>query len=189
MNTVLYAGLKAILLDRDGVINHDSEAFIKHPDEWIPIPGAIEAIATLSQPGLRIAVCSNQSGIARGLISGKSFAAVNRKMHDLVRAAGGELCIVRYCPHLPGSSCECRKPRSGMIQDICRYLGIAPTLALMVGDSIRDIQSGREAGCRTALVRTGHGEETIARYPDPHLAVYVDLSALARDVCSSLGKT
>lgn len=154
----MFTDIQAVVLDRDGVINADSEHFIKTPEEWIPLPGSIEAIGRLSRAGLRIAICSNQSGIARGLITAHSFSAITRKLFAALDVVSGKVELVRYCPHSPDSACICRKPLPGMLQDICRYLALAPHAVLMVGDSIRDIECALSAGCAAALLRTGHGE-------------------------------
>lgn len=156
----MFSDIRAVVLDRDGVINVESTLFIKSPEEWIPLPGAIESIARLSQSGIRVAVCSNQSGLGRGLIKGSAFSAIHRKFFAAVESAGGKVDLVRFCPHSPDAKCLCRKPSSAMLEDICRYMGLPIEAILMVGDSSRDIESATTAGCPSALVLTGNGRST-----------------------------
>ena len=149
------AGL--ILLDRDGVINRDSDAFIKSEDEFLPLPGAYDAIAALCRAGFRIAVCTNQSGIGRGLLSETVLAAIHQKLERGIVAAGGILDGISYCPHLPEDDCDCRKPRPGMILKLMGRLQVRAEETTFVGDSLRDLEAGLAAGCRVVLVRTGNG--------------------------------
>lgn len=149
--------MKLVILDRDGVINHDSDAYIKTPDEWRPIPGSIEAIARLSQAGLRVAVATNQSAIARGLVDPPTLAAIHSRMQRAVQDAGGRIDAVFFCPHGPDDGCECRKPRPGMVLEILRRFRVDPEDALLAGDSLRDLQAARAAGVRAALLLTGKG--------------------------------
>lgn len=149
---------KLIILDRDGVINEDSEHYIRSAAQWTPLPGAIEAIARLSRAGWTLAVATNQSGIARGYFDEAALAAMHRKMLELVAAAGGAIAHIAYCPHGPDDRCSCRKPLPGLLDQIAAALDLdSLDDAWMVGDSLRDIQAGQAAGCRTALVRTGKG--------------------------------
>ncbi len=179
------AGL--ILLDRDGVINRDSDAFVKSTDEFIPLPGAYEAIATLCRSGFLIAVCTNQSGVGRGLISEAELAKINRKMVRGVTAAGGVVHGMRYCPHLPEDGCECRKPQPGMVVELMAELGSEPAATTLVGDSIRDLQAGQAAGCRVVLVRTGNGADSEAKARALGFQeVYDDLASFARAEVSRL---
>jgi len=154
---------KLILLDRDGVINLDSPAFIKSPDEWLAIPGSLEAIALLKKAGRLVAVCSNQSGIAKGLISHDSLDAIEKKMRRHLSALGAELDQIRYCPHEEGDGCGCRKPEPGMLIDVMQTLAVDSTETCFVGDSFRDLQAARAAGCEPVLVRTGNGSATMDR--------------------------
>lgn len=150
-----------VILDRDGVINVDRADYIKHRDEWVPIPGAIEAVARLSRAGVKVAIATNQSGIARGLIPPDELTAMHERLLALVEAAGGELAHIAYCPHGPDEGCRCRKPKPGMLHDIAAALGYATlTDAWMVGDSLRDLQAGVAAGTKVALVLTGNGKKT-----------------------------
>ncbi len=150
---------RLIVLDRDGVINRDSDAFVKSAAEFIPLAGALEAIAALSRSGFLIAVCTNQSGIGRGLLSEDDLNEIHGKLERGVAEAGGRLHGIRYCPHLPEDGCDCRKPKPGMVQTLMRELRVDPSRTTFVGDSIRDLDAGRAAGCRVVLVRTGNGSK------------------------------
>lgn len=152
--------MKLIILDRDGVINEDSDAFIKSPDEWIPIPGSLEAIGKLSQAGWRVVIASNQSGVARGLFSMESLGAIHTRMRQAAAEAGGRIDAIFFCPHGPQDGCACRKPLPGMLHDIARRLDIHLTGIPMVGDSLRDLQAAAAAGCTPWLVLTGKGRAT-----------------------------
>lgn len=151
--------MKLAILDRDGVINHDSDAFIKSPDEWVALPGSLEAMARLSRAGWRVVIASNQSGIARGLFSMDTLNAIHTKMHEQLAAAGGKVDAIVICPHGPDDNCLCRKPRPGMFHDIARRFDIDLAQVPAVGDSLRDLQAAKEAGCAPWLVLTGKGEK------------------------------
>ncbi|MDH4571337.1 D-glycero-beta-D-manno-heptose-1,7-bisphosphate 7-phosphatase [Salinicola acroporae] len=153
---------KVIILDRDGVINEDSDAYIKSVDEWHPYPTAFQAIARLGAAGWTVAVATNQSGVGRGYYSGETLTAIHETMLEKARLAGGEITRVLHCPHRPEAGCDCRKPKPGMLLQLQRDLAI-PSLegSWMVGDSLRDIQAGIAAGCRTALVETGKGQRYV----------------------------
>lgn len=152
---------KLVILDRDGVINQDSDNFIKSANEWQPIPGAIEAIAKLTQAGFTVAVATNQSGLARGLFGLPELEAMHQKMHTLVQQAGGKISHVAYCPHGPDDQCQCRKPKPGMVHQIEAATGISAKGAWFVGDKFADLQCGWAAGCTSILVKTGKGEMTL----------------------------
>jgi D-glycero-D-manno-heptose 1,7-bisphosphate phosphatase len=152
---------KLIILDRDGVINEDSDAYVKSVDEWIPIPGSIEAIARLSKAGYSIVVATNQSGIGRGLFDLDDLEAMHARLSDLVLDAGGELAGIFYCPHKPEDNCNCRKPASGLFDAIAKEFGFESLAGFpMVGDSLRDLQAGLHHHCTPILVRTGKGKKT-----------------------------
>jgi D-glycero-D-manno-heptose 1,7-bisphosphate phosphatase len=151
---------KLIILDRDGVINEDSDAYVKSVDEWIPIPGSIEAIGRLSQAGYTVVVATNQSGIGRGLFDLDDLEAMHAKLSDLVLDAGGELAGIFYCPHKPEDNCNCRKPASGLFDAIAKEFNLELlTGCPMVGDSLRDLQAGLSHNCTPILVRTGKGKK------------------------------
>lgn len=149
-----------IILDRDGVINEDSDAYVKSVDEWIPIPGSIEAIGRLCRAGYRVAVATNQSGIGRGYYDLVTLQAMHDRMLSLVRAAGGDIEAICYCPHITEDGCNCRKPLPGLLLQIQEQLQMPVEGAYMVGDSIRDLEAGQAVGCRLVLVRTGKGEKS-----------------------------
>lgn len=175
-----------IVLDRDGVINQDSDTYVKSADEWIPLPGSIEAIAKLSRAGHQIVVATNQSGLARGLFDLDDLEAMHAKMRALVEDAGGEIAAIFYCPHGPDDNCRCRKPKPGLLDAIEAEFDTSLHGCWLVGDSLRDLQAGLEKGCRPALVKTGKGEMTLQKMlsePDVRLAdtaVFDDLAGFAR---------
>ena len=170
-----------ILLDRDGVINQDSSEYVKSVDEWIPLPGSIKSIAALSKAGFQVFVVTNQSGIARGYYDEATLHAMHDKMSQLVEEEGGSIAGIEYCPHGPDDHCACRKPKSGMIEAIETKLGLSfeTTPAIMIGDSLRDLQAGNARGCAPVLVLTGNGRETQYKDIDFHFEVYTDLAAFA----------
>jgi D-glycero-D-manno-heptose 1,7-bisphosphate phosphatase len=170
--------MKLIILDRDGVINHDSDEFIKSPDEWIPIPGSLEAIARLNQSGYRVVVASNQSGIARGLFDIFTLNAIHQKLHKAAQQAGADIDAVFFCPHAADDHCDCRKPKPGMFQEIAKRFEVSLKGVPCIGDSLRDLQAGFVSGCTPLLVRTGKGERTLAKGGlPPGTTVHDDLSA------------
>lgn len=175
---------RLILLDRDGVINLDSPAFIKTPEEWHPIAGALPAIASLKNLGWLVAVCSNQSGVGRGLITPDALDAIHEKLRQALARLGISLDGLAFCPHHPDAHCPCRKPAPAMLLDMMNRLGVSAAETIVVGDSLRDIEAGKAAGCRTALVRTGNGSrsEAAARALGVD-AVFDDLA----DFASALG--
>jgi len=167
-----------IILDRDGVINQDSDAYIKSLDEWIPYPQAIDAIARLSRGGWTVAVATNQSGIARGYYDDATLKQMHDRLFELVHAAGGDIAHIAYCPHVPDDACDCRKPKAGLLEQIRQALQLVSLDgAWMVGDSRRDLQAGEAMGCRTVLVRTGKGSNTEAKGGLGQAMVFDDLSA------------
>jgi D-glycero-D-manno-heptose 1,7-bisphosphate phosphatase len=171
--------VKLIILDRDGVINRDSDAYIKSLDEWIPLPGAIQAIARLSQAGWTLAVATNQSGIARGYYSAAVLEAMHQRLRQLVREQGGELGLILHCPHGPQDGCACRKPKPGLLRQIAQHYGVALTGVWFVGDSRSDLESARAAGCQAVLVKTGKGARTLAQPLPEDTLVFDDLAAVA----------
>jgi D-glycero-D-manno-heptose 1,7-bisphosphate phosphatase len=152
--------MKTIILDRDGVINQDSDEYIKSVDEWEPIPGALEALARLHRNNYRVVVISNQSGVARGLFSIATLNEINRHMLAQARKKGGLIEAVFYCPHAPDDGCSCRKPAAGMFRDVASRLKIEMSGVPAVGDSMRDLQAAHEVGALPVLVRTGKGAKT-----------------------------
>jgi len=171
--------VKLIVLDRDGVINQDSDAFVKSPDEWIALPGSLAAIARLSQAGYTVVVASNQSGVARGLFDMATLNAIHAKLHRELAQAGGAVDAIFLCPHGPDDGCACRKPLPGMYHDIARRYDIDLAGVPAVGDSLRDLQAAAAAGCTPWLVLTGNGAKTRQGELPPGTRVARDLSAVA----------
>ncbi len=155
--------MKLIVLDRDGVINEDSDAYIKSPEEWIPIAGSLEAIARLNRHGYRVVVATNQSGVARGLFTLDTLARIHRRMLEAVRDKGGEIDAIFFCPHGPDDQCRCRKPAPGLYEEIADRLKTSLENVYAVGDSERDLVAARAVGARPALVRTGKGVRTLRK--------------------------
>lgn len=154
-------GARLIILDRDGVINHDSEQFIKSPDEWRPIPGSLEAIARLNRAGYRVVVATNQSGVGRGLLDFAMLNAIHDKMHRALALAGGRIEAVFFCPHTADARCDCRKPKPGMLIEIGKRFSVDLTGVPCVGDGLRDLQAAETVGAQPMLVLTGKGEKTL----------------------------
>ena len=143
-------------------MNNDSKNYIRSVNGWIPIPGSIEAIARLYKAGYTIAIATNQSGLARGYFSEAELQSMHNKFLLLVEKSGGKVAAIKYCPHHPDQNCNCRKPKPGMLIEIINELGAQAETTWMVGDSFKDLQAGRLAGCKTALVKTGNGTITLA---------------------------
>jgi D-glycero-D-manno-heptose 1,7-bisphosphate phosphatase len=152
---------RVIVLDRDGVINHDSDQFIKSPDEWRPIPGSLEAVARLNHAGFRVVVATNQSGVGRGLLDIATLNAIHERMHKALAQVGGRIDAIFYCPHTADSQCECRKPKPGMLEEIGRRFNVDMTGIPCVGDSPRDLAAAEAVGAQPMLVLTGKGEKTL----------------------------
>ena len=171
---------KLVILDRDGVINFDSPDYIKHADEWRPIPGSLEAIALLTRAGFEVYVATNQAGIARGKLTEGALSGIHEKMLAAVAAHGGRIAGIEYCPHHPDEHCDCRKPAPGMLLAVSAASGIALTGQPYVGDSLKDLRAAEAAGCEPILVLTGNGQETVKLH-HPVAAIYDDLMAFARD--------
>lgn len=161
--------MKLIILDRDGVLNQDSDAYIKTVDEWIALPKSMEAVGRLTQAGYTLAIATNQSGLARGYFSLTELQAMHEKMQQLAAAEGGRFAHIAYCPHGPDDGCSCRKPLAGLIEQIEQALAVKATGAYMVGDSIRDLVAGKSKGCLPVLVRTGKGKKSEAKLADEGL--------------------
>ncbi|WP_296223895.1 D-glycero-beta-D-manno-heptose 1,7-bisphosphate 7-phosphatase [Ralstonia sp. UBA689] len=176
---------KLVILDRDGVINLDSDQFIKSPDEWIAIDGSLEAIAELNQAGFQVVVATNQSGIGRGLFEAAALNAMHEKMYKALATHGGRVDAIFFCPHTAAEACECRKPRAGMFNEIARRFDVDLTGVPVVGDSLRDLQAGVEVGGVPHLVLTGKGVKTRdAGNLPPGTRIHKDLRAFARALLS-----
>lgn len=154
---------RVIVIDRDGVINEDSDEYIKSAEEWRALPGSIEALSRLSHAGHRICVVSNQSGLRRGLFGLAELNDMHRKLRDLLAGQGAQIEMIAFCPHLPTDGCDCRKPRPGLLFAVGERLGISLNGVPYIGDSLSDVQAARAAGMEPWLVRTGKGERTLAR--------------------------
>jgi len=172
---------KAVLLDRDGVINFDSPDYILAPEQWSPIPGSLEAIARLTKAGIPVAICSNQSGLGRGMMSEELFHAIHAKMLLAIEEAGGMLTHAAYCPHKPDDGCGCRKPKPGLIHEALAALAVKPEEAVMIGDSTRDIEAAHAAGVPSMLVQTGYGNAEVILQKsigiNPDIIAFNDLAA------------
>lgn len=155
-------GAPLIILDRDGVINHDSDQYIKTPDEWQAIDGSLEAIARLTHAGWHVAVATNQSGVERGLFDLNALHAIHTRMAEAVTSKGGKIDAIFFCPHAPSSRCDCRKPATGLFRDIAARYNRSLKAVPAVGDSLRDLQSASAMECDPWLVKTGKGERTLA---------------------------
>lgn len=174
--------MQMVILDRDGVINEDSDAFIKSPQEWIPIPGSLEAIAKLHRADYRVVIATNQSGLARGLLDFDMLMRIHDKMLHQIADAGGVIEAIFFCPHGPTERCKCRKPAPGMFTEIATRFKINLTGVPAIGDSLRDIEAAQAVRARPILVKTGKGQRTVAREENlPGVEVYEDL-AMAVDV-------
>lgn len=172
---------RVVVLDRDGVINADSPDYIKSVDEWLPLPGSIEAIARLSHQGYRIGIATNQSAISRGLLSLSTLNAIHARLRQLVAVLGGQIELIAFCPHGPEADCPCRKPKPGMLLEIAERFGVDPEEMMFVGDSARDLDAARAAGVTPILVLTGNGSATVERGGDSlaGVSVFADLEAFA----------
>lgn len=155
-----------LLLDRDGVINHDSDEYIKSPEEWVPVPGSIEAIAQLTRQGYKIAVITNQSGLARGYFSLATLSAMHNKMCQMVEECGGRIEAIYFCPHGPNDKCDCRKPRTGLIDQLEQDKQVSVAGCYLVGDSLKDLQLALAKNCQPILVRSGKGKKTEQALPN-----------------------
>lgn len=153
--------MRLVILDRDGVINEDSDAYIKSPDEWIPIPGSLEAIARLNRADYKVVVATNQSGLARGLFDFDTLNRIHEKMHRALAEVGGNIDAIFFCPHGPDDKCACRKPKGGLFHDIARRMGVSLLNVPAIGDSLRDLQAAETVGAQPILVLTGKGKKTL----------------------------
>ncbi len=169
--------MKLVILDRDGVINHDSPSYIKSPDDWRPIAGSLEAIARLTQAGYHVTVATNQAGVGRRLFEMATLNAIHDKMHRAVGQAGGRIDAVFYCPHAQEANCGCRKPKPGLLEEIGRRFNTGLKGIPCIGDSQRDLEAAAAVGAQPVLVLTGKGRQTRRedRLP-PGTLVFKDLA-------------
>ena len=176
--------MRLVILDRDGVINQESDAYIKSPEEWFPIPGSLEAIARLHKNGYTVVVATNQAGVGRGLFSLDTLAAIHGSMRRAVEAAGGKLDGIFFCPHHPDEGCDCRKPRTGLFKQIAERYGLSLVGVPVIGDTERDLTAARTIGARPILVETGRGHETLHMHPE--VEHYPDLAAAAAQLIGEI---
>jgi D-glycero-D-manno-heptose 1,7-bisphosphate phosphatase len=182
------APMKLVILDRDGTINEDRDDYVKSPDEWVPVPGALEAIARLNHAGWHTVIATNQSGLARGLFDMATLNAIHERMNRELAMLGGRIDAVFFCPHGPDDGCRCRKPLPGLFAMIGERYRVDLNETYVVGDSPRDLQAGAAVGCAPHLVRTGKGARLDAAALDrvaaelPHAVVHADLAEFAHQL-------
>ena len=174
--------MKLLILDRDGVINQDSDAYIKSVEEWIPIPGSIDAIAQLSKAGWTVAIATNQSGIARGYYDLATLDAMHARLRELVAEQGGEVGLIVYCPHGPDEGCDCRKPKPGMLKTIAEHYAVDLAGVWFVGDSKGDLEAALAVDCQSVLVMTGKGQKTRNTPLPANTLIFDDLAAVAAEL-------
>lgn len=180
---------RMVILDRDGVINQDSDDYIKSVDEWIPIPGSLEAIERLKKAGYLVTVATNQSGIARGFYDEGILQDIHNKMHDLLARRDINIDGVFYCPHGPWDNCSCRKPKPGLLYQIAKQFDINLSVTPFVGDSVSDIKAAEVANARPVLVRTGKGEYVMQDFLEANdVPVYDDLAHFVDDTLKNRSK-
>jgi D-glycero-D-manno-heptose 1,7-bisphosphate phosphatase len=173
-----------VLVDRDGVINDDSDDFIKSPEEWRPIEGSLEAISLLNQQGYDVVVITNQSGLARGLLDEAMLTKIHEKMHQMLADKGGEIAKIYYCPHGPDSLCDCRKPKPGLLEQFALDKNVDLKRICFIGDSLRDVQAAQAVGAIPLLVKTGKGQLTLANNPNLNIPVFENLYGAAQYLVS-----
>jgi len=171
--------MKLIILDRDGVINYDSDDYIKTVAEWIPLPGALDALARLSRAGWTVTVATNQSGLARGYYSVPTLDSMHQVLRDEVQQRGGHLGLITYCPHGPDDGCTCRKPLAGLLEQIAEHYQTTLDGVWFVGDSLRDLQAAVAVNAQPVLVCSGKGEQTRAKALPENTLIFADLAAVA----------
>ena len=173
--------MKLVILDRDGVINYDSESFIKTPEEWRPLPGSLEAIARLNHAGYLVVLATNQSGVGRGLFEVSTLNAIHDRMHRALAQIGGRIDAIFFCPHAQEANCNCRKPKAGLLEEIAHRFNVDLKGVPSIGDSRRDLEAAAAVGAAPILVLTGKGAGTQAAGGlPPGTQVYPDLAAAVR---------
>ena len=176
-----------VILDRDGVINHDSVTYIKTPEEWRPLEGSLKAIAALTDAGFLVAVITNQSGVGRGLLSEAMLQRIHAKMRSAVETAGGHIAGIYYCPHRPDEGCDCRKPATGLLDRLEEELRFPLAGTPLIGDKDSDLELARRVGARPILVRTGYGDETLAKLGES-VEAYENLAGAAKALLAEASK-
>ena len=175
--------MKLVILDRDGVINHDSDSYIKSPDEWRPIPGSLEAITRLNQAGYHVVLATNQSGVGRGLFEVSTLNAIHDKMHRALSQIGGRIDAIFFCPHAQEAGCNCRKPKAGLLEEIAKRFNVDLKGIPAVGDSLRDLTAFAAVGATPILVLTGKGEKTRKEGKLPHgTQVFANLAEAVQSI-------
>jgi len=173
-----------VLLDRDGVINHDSDEFIKSPEQWLPIEGSLEAIALFNEHGYKVVVITNQSGLARGLFDVATLEKIHAKMQRMAAEKGGKIDAIYFCPHGPDDDCNCRKPKPGLIKTFADDNKVNLSGVAFIGDSLRDLQAAQAAGASPMLVKTGKGRKTLTENPNLDIPVFENLYDAAKHLTS-----
>ena len=175
--------MKLVILDRDGVINHDSVNYIKSPEEWRPIPGSLEAIARLNHAGYQVVLATNQAGVGRGLFEVSTLNAIHDRMHRALAQIGGRIDAIFFCPHARDANCGCRKPKPGLLEEIARRFNVELHGVPSIGDSLRDLEAAAAVGAAPILVLTGNGEVTRSAGGLPqNTQIYPDLAHAARAI-------
>lgn len=170
--------MKLVILDRDGVINKDSDNYIKTVDEFTPYPDSLRAIARLNHAGYTVAIATNQSGIGRGYYDETILAAMHEKLAQLLAPLNGHIDFIAYCPHHPDAACDCRKPKPGLLNQIGQHFNADLNDATVVGDSLRDLDAARAVGAQAVLVKTGKGKRTLDKNKGlENVPIYANLSA------------
>jgi D-glycero-D-manno-heptose 1,7-bisphosphate phosphatase len=173
-----------VLLDRDGVINHDSDEFIKSPEQWLPIEGSLEAIALFNKHGYKVVVITNQSGLARGLLDAATLEKIHAKMQRMAAEKGGKIDAIYFCPHGPDDDCNCRKPKPGLLETFAADNNVNLSGIAFIGDSLRDLQAAQAAGASPILVKTGKGRKTLTENPNLDIPVFENLYDAAKHLTS-----
>ena len=180
--------MKLIILGRDGILNEYRDDHVKAPAEWVPIPGALEAVSRLNHAGWHAVVATNQAGIGRGMIDMASVNLIHAHMNKLMQAQGARLDAVFFCPHTPEEQCDCRKPLPGMMLEIGERYGVDLDHVPVAADTLRDLQAAHAAGCEPHLVRTGRAAQLDDAVVEqwckqvPGVRVHADLSAMAEQL-------
>lgn len=173
-----------VLLDRDGVINHDSDHFIKSPEQWLPIEDSLEAIALLNRHDYKVVVITNQSGLARGLFDAATLEKIHAKMRRMVEQKGGKIDAIYFCPHGPDDGCTCRKPKPGLLEAFAGDHHVKLSGIPVIGDSLRDLQAAEAVGASPMLVKTGKGRQTLDKNPNLNIPIFENLYDAAKYITS-----
>ncbi|MCK4840720.1 MAG: D-glycero-beta-D-manno-heptose 1,7-bisphosphate 7-phosphatase [Methylococcales bacterium] len=173
-----------VLLDRDGVINHDSDNYIKSPAEWHPIEGSLEAIALFNRHDYKVVIITNQSGLSRGFYDEQTLTAIHQKMQQLAAEKGGEIEAIFHCPHAPDDNCRCRKPKPGLLTDFAKKYNTSLSDIYFIGDKLADVQAAKVAGAKPLLVKTGKGQRTLNNNPEITVPIFKNLYDAAKFIIS-----